>query len=329
MKRKCKNALQMILILFTFYLCLWYPDLSMRAASRGLLQWYQNVLPVLFPFMILTSFMQQMHYDSSFSSKLKIFLHIFQRFSENAYYIIFFGFLCGFPMGAKLVRESYLSKKISHKEATILMAFCNNLSPVFFISVVLPHMTSCNLTFYQKIPYIFCMYGIPFLYGILIQFLLPEQNEPYKQSATNTLQASDITLPEALDLSVTNSIMPIVKLGCYIMIFQIYSTFLILFIRNYFTLPDFLNVIPIDAILCSLLEIVNGTLLFANVKAHSAISIAIFFFLLQFGGLSCIMQTTIFLNHTDLKISDYIIQKIIIGTLAAGFWLLIHIGMNC
>lgn len=314
MKNKVRNCFQVTLLIITFGLFILYPDLCVQAASFGILQWYQKILPVLFPFMILTSLMHLLQYDVLISKIIGKLLPFFKRYSPESTYICILGFLCGFPMGAKLVKDACSNHTISQKEATFLLAFCNNLSPAFFLGVILPILEIMNSgkSFHTKIPYIFCMYGIPLLYGISLQLLLEKDSKnTFIQNTEQKIQIS-VSFPEALDLSLSQNIMPIVKLGCYIMIFQIYSNYLIILLKQY----NLLSQLGCSCI-CALLEIVNGSIHFANQNVHGAIPTAIFFFLLQFGGLSCMMQTSIFLQDTDIKLSKYVIHKSIIGLLSA------------
>lgn len=322
MKNKVTNCFQIALLIMTFLLFILYPNLCIQAASTGILQWYQKVLPVLFPFMILTSVIHLLQYDVLTSKIITKFFPFFKRYSPESSYICTLGFLCGFPMGAKLVKDAYSNHNINHKEASFLLAFCNNLSPAFFLGIILPVLERMNSdkVFHTKIPYIFCMYGIPLLYGIFLQILLEKnQNKSSLQNAEHKLQTT-IPFSEALDLSLSQNIMPIVKLGCYIMIFQIYGNYLIALLKKYTFISQFAC-----SCACALLEIVNGSIQFANQRIHGMVPTAVFFFLLQFGGVSCLMQTSIFLQGTDLKLSKYVLHKLIIGLLSSCSFLILNI----
>ena len=93
------------LALYLIILLLRYPALSLEYASTGLNLWLTKMVPVLLPFMILSGIMIRMDLTESFVSLLH---PLFQRLfgtSKNGSYTIIMGFLCGFPMGARIVGE--------------------------------------------------------------------------------------------------------------------------------------------------------------------------------------------------------------------------------
>ena len=98
---------------------------------------------------------------------------------KNVCYAMLMGFLCGFPMGARVVDDLYQRQMIDRREAEYLLAFCNNIGPVYFCSFVLP-LLGRRLVW----PYLFGMYGIPLLYGMALRYTrfrdipLPGKNLP-------------------------------------------------------------------------------------------------------------------------------------------------------
>lgn len=44
------------------------------------------------------------------------------------------GFLCGYPMGAKITADLIRNQSISVEEGTYLLSFCNNTSPIFIMN---------------------------------------------------------------------------------------------------------------------------------------------------------------------------------------------------
>lgn len=87
------------------------------------------------------------------------------RLSAPGIYVILMGFLCGFPMGARTASDFRDRQEISSEEGQYLLAFCNNLGPVYFLGFVLP-LLHRKLLF----PYVFGMYGVPLLYGIFLRY---------------------------------------------------------------------------------------------------------------------------------------------------------------
>lgn len=119
--------------LFFLYLLI-CPQEALSSAREGLLLWYHSVLPALFPFMILcTATLRLGILDQALLHLYKPFHFVFGC-SPYGDFAILTGFLCGFPMGAKITSDLKDQGKISDSEALWLMGFVNNLSPAFLLS---------------------------------------------------------------------------------------------------------------------------------------------------------------------------------------------------
>ena len=52
-------------------------------------------------------------------------------------YVLFLGFLCGYPMGGKIINDLVAKKQLSTPLANFLLCVSNNASPMFIIGYVL------------------------------------------------------------------------------------------------------------------------------------------------------------------------------------------------
>jgi hypothetical protein len=68
-------------------------------------------------------------------------------------------------MGARVCAESLQHQKITLKEARLLLAFCNNIGPVYVTGYVLTLFPARSAT-----AMLLGMYGIPLLYGLLLRY---------------------------------------------------------------------------------------------------------------------------------------------------------------
>ena len=135
-----------------------HSSLSLAYAALGLNLWYEKMVPVLLPFMILSGTLIRMGMTDSLIRPVKpLFGRIF-RLPGPGIYVILVGFLCGFPMGARTIADLRNRQELSSEEGQYLLAFCNNLGPVYFLGFVLP-LLHRKLLF----PYVFGMYGVPFV----------------------------------------------------------------------------------------------------------------------------------------------------------------------
>ena len=121
----------MLLLLVSFFAnLLLFSRQSMGLASKGLLIWYQNMIPSLFPFMVFSGYLVKSGLAGRFSRLLKPFLGCFFPSDGSMLYALFMGFFCGFPMGAKVVADLLESRQINEKQGEYLLAFCNNIGPL-------------------------------------------------------------------------------------------------------------------------------------------------------------------------------------------------------
>ena len=96
----------------------------------------QIILPTLFPFLVVTSLLLA---SGGLDLIARLFGGLFRRIfrvTKNGAFAVLAGFLCGYPMGAKVTADLLLAQKISSDEARYLLSFCNNTSPVFIINFI-------------------------------------------------------------------------------------------------------------------------------------------------------------------------------------------------
>ena len=107
-----------------------------QGCTLGLTLWYTSVLPSLLPFFILSGLLIR---TGAFRFLNRIFSPVLTRIfpvSSDGSYAILMGYLCGFPMGAKVIAELVAHQHISREEGSYLMVFCNNVSPAFFVNYI-------------------------------------------------------------------------------------------------------------------------------------------------------------------------------------------------
>lgn len=150
--------------IFLLFLLLFSKE-CITLASNGLLIWYRNMIPSLFPFMVLSGFMIRSGLSEKIGQWLQPALGILFRLPSPMLYAIFMGFLCGFPMGAKMVADMLENEQITKEEGKYLLAFCNNIGPLYLFGYVIP------LFGYENICKILAlMYLIPLAYGLVLRY---------------------------------------------------------------------------------------------------------------------------------------------------------------
>lgn len=300
-------------------LLLLYPLESLTFSLTGLQLWFNNMIPALLPFMILSGIMIRLNLTESFAGLLSPILKPLLRISSNGIYAIITGFLCGFPMGARVIADLYSRQKLSRREATYLLAFCNNIGPVYFLSFVLP-----TLGLQLKAPYLFGMYGLPFIYGICLRYTIYADTFRHTYTSRNSqafhpiltateepcLPSSD-TLLDTLDDSILSGLYGISKLGGYMILFNLLNL-----LPNAFLHPFSIAGTDSGALINCLLEITSGI----NRMGNRAPLLVLL--LLPFGGFSCLAQTYSMIKETDLSLRSYVIHKLLLSLLTLCYYIL-------
>lgn len=275
-------------------------QLSLAYALMGLQLWFDKMIPALLPFMILSGIMIRMNLTKIFSKVVYPFIRPLYHVSENVCYAMIMGFLCGFPMGAKTVSDLLKRGMISLREAEFLLAFCNNIGPVYFCSFVLP-LLGRKLV----LPYVIGMYGLPLLYGLALRYTRYQDISLMQNALSSSVPTPfpKTKLLNEVDDAINSSIQSILSLGGYMILFNL------------------LNLIPhmligeTPVFLAPLFEITGGLKLSEGRLPLYAL------LLLPFGGLSCIAQTFSCIKGTDLSLSDYVVHKVVLTVLTMLYYL--------
>lgn len=306
----------MMFVAFLFLLLtvsiLSHSSLSLTYASLGLDLWLHKMVPALLPFMILSGIIVRLKLTEKMAGVLYPLLRPLYRVRKNVVYCMALGFLCGFPMGARVTGELYEREMLTKREAEYLLAFCNNIGPVYFCSFVLP-LLGRKLVF----PYLFAMYGIPLLYGLALRYTLYRDLSPgekaFAASPVGELRCCSLDgrqpgqpkgrLLSAVNEAVQASLQSMLLLGGYMILF------------NLLNLPFHILLGREPALLSPLLEITGGlSMLGGGLPLYSLLA-------LSFGGLSCIAQTYSCISATDLRLDSYIRHKIMLTLLCGVFYL--------
>lgn len=301
-------AIPMLKNFSLFFFCmllfgiLTHSQISLYYAYMGLSLWYEKMIPSLLPFMLLSGMMIRLGLTESFINLLYPILNALFKVSRNVCYAIIIGFLCGFPMGAKTTADLLERHLIDQKEAEFLLSFCNNIGPIYFCSFVLP-LLGRKMIF----PYVIGMYGIPFLYGIILRHTVYKKNFclpsfPENPSLQNQTIFSVGRFFAAMNDSIMSSMQSILNLCGYMVLFNL------------------LNLIPhllyghTSIILAPVFEITGGlNLLRDTIPLYSLL-------ILPFGGICCIAQTYSCISRTGLSIAKYTMHKLILTGLSALFY---------
>ncbi len=139
LKEFFKLTKKFFLILITISICGWimvYPEVSSESIKQGIKCCVNILIPSLFPFMFMATFIVQSQILSNpgkLISKLTKFLFYLPECTAP---VIVLGLLGGYPVGARGVKTLFDKNKINTEQLNRMMYFCVNAGPGFLVSLV-------------------------------------------------------------------------------------------------------------------------------------------------------------------------------------------------
>ena len=301
-----KKLFSLGLALIVIY-CLICPRQMAVSVTNGLTLWYHSILPTLLPFCIFSNIIIQSGiYDTIFEKMYPAFRYLYPVRSPLIYPLIA-GFLFGFPLGSKICADLHQAGKITTAEAQLISCISNNFGPAFLYNYMVIGLFQGTISTFSLL---LCCYLPSFILGRIM--LLFNKKQDYPKSITNTYKkptsGSQISM-KILDAGIMDGFTTMLKLAGYILLSALMS--------------DILKSIPFrnDILHCigtGILEITNGihsvSCLETNTLTKAIISIGI----VNFGGISGILQTYAMMRNTGIRIQRYIIFKILCSLMGIG-----------
>lgn len=296
------------------------PSPYISITFKGISVWAKIVLPSLFLFFILTKILMQFKsFITVFNFLNKPFEKIFNTKKVGGY-TFFMSAISGYPIGAKLISEFYLTNQIDQNEAFRLCTYCSTSGPMFILgSVAISMFSNYNLGIVIMLSHFISALINGLLYRNFkfkdIKTTINKVNKKEKIANQNALKK------ESLNDIMYNSIISLFMVGGYIALcFSLLEILLnIGFLKFFITL--FNNILPAnlmvgEGIIKGIVEVTNGCV-FLTTKNISAKTLAIILSgLISFGGLSIHLQSQMFLSRCNIKYKYFLLAKITHSTIA-------------
>ncbi len=125
-----------VILLFFIFLLLRNPTVAIECGKQGLSLCTKAIIPSLFPFMVLSELLIACGFGDFFGRRLGSPLASLFGISRESTASVFLGFLCGFPVGARVAVNLYERGKIDKNECERLLGFSNLPSVAFLVSTV-------------------------------------------------------------------------------------------------------------------------------------------------------------------------------------------------
>ena len=297
------------LMILLFLIFLIYKNEVVTGAAEGLLLWYRFVLPSLLPFMILVNVMIHTDTISLLANLTGPLMKYVPGVSPKGSFAVLSGFLCGYPMGAKVSADLVTGNQISYAEGSYLLSFCNNTSPMFVLSILLLKFIPEKELHLQFFLIIFLT---PLLCGQLFRiYYMRESSGTFAAKifpVKSPLSRRQNDFSKTLDACLMDSFYAIVKVGLYMMLFSIFIKLSTALLPGHSLTKS---------LFLSSLEITTGLSLLAELEVPAAFRYILLMAETSFGGFCAIFQTSSMIQESGLKILPYIAQKLITAAITS------------
>ena len=317
--KRARTYLLPIMSVVLIFSLLISPTRSIAAAKKGLLLWFNTVLPSLLPFIIGANILMA---SNSIYFLEKLFRPIMGPLFNLPGCCAFpwiMGLVSGYPMGAKITAELRQNNQISDIETQRLLGFCNNSGPFFILGAI-----GVGMLQNEQLGYFLLM--IHFISSVLtgILFRFYKENQPSQAKSHTTPFIALNSMGEVLGSSITRSMEVIIQIGGYIIIFSVIgellkSTYFIVLLAkliHFIFQPLGMSQELALSWLIGIIEMSNGVSLVSTAPASQILTLSTISFLVAWGGLSIHAQSLHLLQNTNIKTSLYLLGKLLHAALA-------------
>jgi len=184
-----KQTLRILILSICILLLITDTKTATGGAAEGIDLCLRVVIPSLFPFFILATYMNASLLGLQIPGlrKLADLLHI----PPNSESLLLLSLIGGYPVGAQLITDAYKAGQLSRKQSHILLGYCNNAGPSFIFGIAGILFSS------QWIP--FLLWSIHILSALITGFLLPRP----EYSTFSGHSGTDISIVMALRKSIS------------------------------------------------------------------------------------------------------------------------------
>ena len=294
-----------IVLINLFIFLLAFPSIALEASKNSLILWFDILLPTLLPFLVVSQLLLKCDVLQPLQKMMgPIFSKLFHC-SEKGVFCMICGFFCGYPVGARLIALEIKDSGLTVEEGQYLLAFCNNVSPIFCISYGIHYAMGQT----QIFPFLFIIYGSALIFGLLTRPVKrsDKQKQIHQDNCSQKKQTSAAeNIYQLIDVCIIDSFLIMIKLCGYLILFSILS-------------KQLCTILPENPYLTSgitaFLEITGGLAMTSQLP-HGIMRMVISITALSLGGLCCIFQTNSVINGSGLSFRRYVIHKGIITLFA-------------
>lgn len=296
---KKKDYLKYIIPLFlTVFIC-WYlfsqPKICADGVKNGIAMCAEIVVPSLFPFMVVSSFIIKSGMGEALGKLLNRPTNLVFKLPGICSSVIIMSQIGGFPIGAKMTSELLKTNAISKNQAQRMNLFCINAGPAFIIGTVGSMMLGSTKA--GVIIYVSTIFA-SIITGILSVAMNDKKAQLKPEKAIIKLHDPINSFVD----STASSAKAMLMICAWVVVF-----------RTVCDIAASLNISPgFKLFLNCLLEVTNGCKSASNILPIPAIAAII-----SFGGLSVHCQNSSFIRDSGLEMRYFYTARLICASISA------------
>ncbi len=284
-----------ILALFSSAAIIIYPTEFATGVKAGITLLGESVIPALFPFMVLSTYLADNPVTQTFFSLLHKFSKKVFNVSGVSLIAPVTGMLGGYPIGAQAVARLFEGNLISQDEAHRLLCWSINPSPTFvitFLGKFLLGNIACGTIMYAS--NILASLTI----GVFVRFL--GSNDKDVAFKRHYVDKKNIFVN-----AVATSCKAMLSICGWVLLFSAFSN-------------GINNLIRSEAI-STFLKTVSEVSVGCNTAVQEGLSLPIICAIIGFGGFAVIFQIAPYLERCNFKLKYFICLRLIIASLSAFY----------
>ncbi len=272
------------------------PAESGRAVREAMENFTTRLVPVLFPYMVLSQIFGAYGLLEPLAALLPV--HRLFGMDRSAFGAFVMGQVCGYPVGASMTAELYRQRRVTKKQGELLLALSAGASPAFLL-----HAVGGGL--WGSVGFGGFLYGLQLGFALVVGGILGRRI-PAVSVAGEAVEAP-APFARCFCEAVGGSAVKLVSVGGYIVFFSLLAA--ILPVRG-----------VLQGVVSALLEFSSGTLAASSLGGGAGLFLT--GFAVGCGGVSVLLQTAHMVGDCGLGLSTYCRYKLASGVFCgAGAWL--------
>lgn len=315
---------------------IFYPEEAFEAAVEGLEVWWEIVFPALLPFFICAELLMALGVVHFTGVLLEPLMRPLFNVPGVGSFVMAMGLASGYPGGAVLTAKMRKEGLCSRTEAERLLCFTNTADPLFMTGAVAVGMFG-NPAVGRAL--VASHYLSALILGVMLRFWGNKKDRveaPLSQAKgpiiVRALRALIVArrkdgrpLGQLLGDSIRTSVTTLLLIGGFIILFSVAIRMLAIvgivdfMSRLFFRLLGHFGLHPgtLEALVCGTFEITLGTQLASQASAPLYQNVMTASAIIAWSGLSVHAQVAAVIQGTDIRMTPYVISRLVQAVLAA------------